>query len=140
MPQFMKLALRSLAVVVLTASVASIVQAESGSEKRAGWRPDSKRNVQMFDVSGVYTGVTGGLITIDGLGYPMSSTAQVFLIGQGLVSIQSVPIGGRIYVSGRGAGANGSVEVVIARPLGEASERSEDRPGDVGVRNANAPK
>lgn len=140
MPQFMKLALRILAVVTLTASLASLAQADLGSEKRAGGRPDSKRNVQTFDVSGVYTGVTGGLITIDGLGYPISSTVQVYVIGQGLTSIQSVPVGGVIFVSGRSAGASGLVEVVIARPMSELSTRTDDQPGIIRESNPNRPR
>lgn len=135
MSRFMNHALRITAVVVAMSMQSSPADAQGDRQGRS--RPAPRRPV-IFEISGVYTGVFNGVVSIDGVGYPISSNAQVYLLGDGMVPLSMVPVGNRIYAAGRGALGSGMIETLIARPINDDRSRPGTEPV-IKLRDPNAP-
>ncbi|MEQ1831640.1 MAG: hypothetical protein ABL977_01205 [Candidatus Eisenbacteria bacterium] len=120
MPRFSRNTLRVLALAAMATTFALPAHAQAERQRS---RPPARRAVT-FDVSGVYTGAYNGVLSIDGVGYPISPSAQVYLLGDGVVPLRMVPIGNRVYASGRGTLGSSPIEMLIARPVNDDRTRS----------------
>ena len=113
-------AIRGLGVVLLTLALASSARADLMTRHR----PESPPlRPATFDLSGVYGGVLGGAIVIDGSTYMLNPVPQVFRIGTGPISLIDLEIGTRVYISGTVGPDGGQVRAVIARPAGEHGDQ-----------------
>jgi hypothetical protein len=93
----------------------------------------------LFTTAGVYGGVTGDQVIVDGVSYNLRPGTQAYLIGTGLVPIMSVSIGSRIQVSGVGSLEAGTVNTLIVRPSEEDRAATGDMSRFVRIRNAASP-
>lgn len=135
MTRFSRNTLRMLALVAVAMTFA--IPAHSQAERQRS-RPPARRNVT-FDISGVYTGAYNGVVSIDGVGYPISPNAHVYLLGDGVVPLSMVPIGNRIYASGRGVLGSSPIEMLLARPVNDDQTRSNTEL-TIKLHDPNAPK
>lgn len=127
--------LRATAVLMLVSFLAPSAHAQF--ERLARKRKAPPRPVT-FEIGGVYSGAFNGTISIDGVGYPISPSAQVYLIGNGPVPISMVPIGNHIYATGRGALGASPIEMLIARPVNDESRSGAT--AEITLRSPSAPQ
>ncbi len=123
MHRHLSFALRTAAVSLLLAAFAIAAHADDPQARRRGpgvWRKPS------FALSGVYTGVVGGQIVIDGVAYPIKPNASAYQLGYGPVPLNALAIGRVVYVTGSGAPESGIVTSVVARPASEDTDPSGD--------------
>jgi hypothetical protein len=105
--------------VALSFAVLALASLANAQEERFARRAPEHRRAPSFDVSGSFTGATGGQLVIDGIGYSYGDKLQVYQLGVGLVPIDQVAIGSYVFASGPGSADSGTVLVMIARPANE---------------------
>ena len=116
MNRFSGLAVRGLTVALLSLTLGSVVQADSLLQRQ---KPQPRHRPLTFEVAGVYTGVVAGHVLIDGLAYRVQPTPLVYQLGVGMVTLDQLPIGTRVYASGYGSAESGLLSTITARPVAE---------------------
>lgn len=135
MNRFQRTSLRGLAIAGLTLTFAVAAQADQRSRNRP---VTTRRPAATFDVSGVFGGVLGGNVLIGGNAFRLAPSPQVYVIGVGLVDLDRLPIGSRVFATGTLAGETGTIRSLIARPASELSQASGDASSRVRVRDTSS--
>jgi hypothetical protein len=92
-----------------------------------------------FGVAGVYGGVVGDQLTIDGMSYHLRPNTQAYVLGVGLVPVMSLPIGSHVFATGVGSMESGSVASLVVRPADEERAQNADMSAFVHERKADSP-
>jgi hypothetical protein len=126
-----QLALGIAGAALATAALAPAVRADFRFWQQPAPAP---RRAATFDVSGVYKENVAGQIVIDDVAYRISPAAQVYLVGEGSVSLNAVAAGSHVFASGSGTAESGLIVSLIARPPDEDAGGGGDPASHLSVR------
>lgn len=123
-------------------SLAVAASADPFDMLRGPARPQRTPRVQPpgFNATGIYGGVIGDQVSIDGVTYTLRQKTQPYLIGTGLVSMSDIPIGSRVYATVLGTSQSGVIWGLIVRPADEDRKARADMTGYARVHDENAPR
>lgn len=135
-----KLAVRIVVVAALCAATTAF--ADPLSLFRQPARPQRPPRVETpgFTSAGIYGGMIGDQLLVDGTSYTLRAKTQPYLVGRGPISVQEIPIGAHVFVTVVGNGQGSAIWGIVVRPA------DEDRPGagamlkPASVRSADAPR
>lgn len=132
-----KLALALSALMLLTFA------AHAGAYTVMPWsKPTPPRRLMppTFTAAGVYGGIVGDMLTIDGVSYRLRPNTDAYLIGVGAVAMPMVPIGSHVFACGVGAADTGVIWNFVVRPADEDRRGNVDMSSFVHVRSADTPQ
>ena len=133
------IALRAVLVLPMLLAIAVVAQAQMPFDRQAERKPKiTVRRTPKFNVSGVYSGVSAGEVSIDGVMYRIAPSARIYQLGQGIVSLQSLPLGTRSYATGSGAAETGAIFSLVARPVSESYRAQDDEVSSIRLRDPSA--
>ena len=93
-----------------------------------------------FAAAGVYGGMVGGSVTIDGVSYRLRPQLQAYVLGEGLVPMMSVPIGSHVFALGSGRAETGAIWNLVVRPADEVQAPADDMSQNVHVLSDDRPR
>ena len=133
-----------IALVVAALLVSSGTAARADSHRPWGPPHGGHRGSQGpgFTVSGIYQGVVDDRIAIDERNFAIPPNLRVYVVGDGLEPLISVPAGVRVSAWGAQGAEDDTILLLVVRPSREteATNPDEDTSSNVSLRSEDEPR
>lgn len=129
--------MRAATVSLLLLTMATLAQAQDLQQRQ---RQPMQRQTASFGVSGVYSGIVGGQVVIDGTSYRLMDSATVYAIGTGMLPFESIAIGSHVYAMGSNSKGVPTIGLMVARNSDEPTTDGSDPSSHIRERDPSSPQ